>query len=165
MVVIASLFLVIAFFAFSGSINIWSVEEENGLTGRSSGQMIFDVMLRLIIVIGLIYLSLFLLKSWQSKKRIGIINRRMNLNESLRLSPRQAVHLIQIGEQELLIGSTDQSVNLLAEVTNKDEILGEAEIADPEPADFRSVIHKVLNGSLNQRSRRNSPHQTENEDE
>lgn len=66
------------------------------------------------IVIGLIYLSLYALKRFTSfSARKGRILRNV---ESLRLAPRQAVHLIQVGDRTFLIGATDGGLQTLAEV-------------------------------------------------
>lgn len=66
------------------------------------------------IVIGLIYLSLYALRRFTNlSARPG---RALRTVESLRLSPRQAVHLIQVGDRTFLIGATDGGLQTLAEV-------------------------------------------------
>jgi len=42
--------------------------------------------------------------------------RQMRLVETIRLSPRQALHLVVIGDQKLLIGATDQNVSLISSI-------------------------------------------------
>ncbi len=42
--------------------------------------------------------------------------RRMKIVETLSLSPRRALHLVQVGDQTLLIGATDQSIGLISAV-------------------------------------------------
>ncbi len=39
--------------------------------------------------------------------------RDLRLQESLRLSPRQALHLVQVGGRQFLLGATDQSISLI----------------------------------------------------
>jgi flagellar biogenesis protein FliO len=41
--------------------------------------------------------------------------------ETAHLGPRKAVHLVKIGNQRLLIGSTYESISMLADVTEQDE--------------------------------------------
>ncbi len=40
----------------------------------------------------------------------------MQVVETVRLSPKQALHLVMVGDQQLLIGATDQNVALLTSV-------------------------------------------------
>jgi flagellar biosynthetic protein FliO len=72
-----------------------------------------QMFLRAGVVIGLLYLSLAVLKRWQAG---GARHRRLETLETLRLSPRQAVHLIRIDGRTLLVGASDAQINLLAQV-------------------------------------------------
>lgn len=80
-----------------------------------SGGALVGVILKLGLVIALIYASLYLLRRWQGgtftarQKQVAVL-------ETTRLSPRQALHLVRAGGQVFLIGATDQSVTVLAEV-------------------------------------------------
>jgi flagellar biosynthetic protein FliO len=40
----------------------------------------------------------------------------MKVAESIRLSPKQALHLVQVGNQYFLVGATDQNIGLISEV-------------------------------------------------
>jgi flagellar biosynthetic protein FliO len=74
-----------------------------------------SVLLKLGLVIGLIYASLYVLKRWQGGALAGRA-RQVTLVETTRLSPRQALHLVKVGQRTLLIGATDASLNLLTEL-------------------------------------------------
>lgn len=80
------------------------------------------VLLNLGLVVGLIYGSLYLLRRWQGGALGARPARQLAVLETTRLSPRQAVHLIQVGERTLLIGATDQAVTLLVEVQPQPEV-------------------------------------------
>ncbi|HRE26684.1 MAG TPA: flagellar biosynthetic protein FliO [Anaerolineales bacterium] len=87
-----------------------------GPSGAASGEV--ELALRLTIsfgiVIALIYLSLWALRRFTNlSSRRGRLLRTV---ESLRLAPRQAVHLIQVGDRTFLIGATDGGLQTLAEV-------------------------------------------------
>jgi flagellar biogenesis protein FliO len=43
--------------------------------------------------------------------------KQIHVLETTHLGPRKAVHLVKIGEQQLLIGSTNESITTLADVT------------------------------------------------
>ncbi len=93
------------------------------------------------IVIGLIYLSLYALKRFTTlSTRKGRILRNV---ESLRLAPRQAVHLIQVGDRTFLIGATDGGLQTLAEV----ELEPSAEPAQsvlPVPVSAQDLFARLL---------------------
>lgn len=80
------------------------------------------LLLNLGLVIGLIYGSLSLLRRWQGGVLGARPMRRLAVLETTRLSPRQAVHLLKVGERMLLLGATDQAVTLLAELETQAEV-------------------------------------------
>jgi flagellar biosynthetic protein FliO len=82
--------------------------------------LFLSVMLKLGIVLALIYIGLFLLKRWRVDGPM-VAKRRMGLVETLRLSPKQAVHLVQAGDRMLVLGATDQTVSLLLQWTEAPE--------------------------------------------
>ncbi len=80
-----------------------------------SGGALVGVILKLGLVIVLIYASLYLLRRWQGGPLAARL-KQVAVLETTRLSPRQALHLVRAGSQVFLIGATDQSVTVLAEV-------------------------------------------------
>jgi flagellar biosynthetic protein FliO len=77
--------------------------------------LVISIVLKLGFVLLLVYGCLWLLRRWQGT--VGRSQeRRLALLESLRLSPKQALHVIRAGDQVLLIGATDQSLTVLAQV-------------------------------------------------
>jgi flagellar protein FliO/FliZ len=81
-----------------------------------------DVTLKLCIVMLLIYIGAYFLKKWGFR---GILIKKSNqiiLQETLPLSPKRALYLIQIGKQTLLIGATDQSISLISKLNNEQEL-------------------------------------------
>lgn len=73
------------------------------------------LFLRLVVVIGLIYLFFFFLRWWTGRKGIAQA-KRLSIVESARIAQRQTLHLVRVDQREFLIGATDQTVNLLAEL-------------------------------------------------
>lgn len=87
-----------------------------GITSPSEiGLSALDVLLKLGFVIGLIYVSLYLLRRWQGQMT-GRSTRQLRVIESLSLAPRQTLHLVRVGSQTLLIGATDQTLTQLGAV-------------------------------------------------
>ncbi len=103
------------------------------------------LILKLGLVVALIYASLLGLRRWQ----IGGAGRarRLAVLETVRLSPRQAIHLVRAGERWLLVGATDQALALLSEIEAEPEAAPAAQPAPrPLPSlDFREVLRSIAN--------------------
>ena len=77
--------------------------------------LVVSVCAKLALVIALIYGCLWVVRRWQGGW-FSPRQKQITLLESTRLSPRQALHLVRVGQQVLLVGATDQSLTLLTEV-------------------------------------------------
>lgn len=100
----------------SSGDNLSRDRQETTSSGWLSGLWL---VIKLAIVIGLIYLTVFLLKLWMSKRpfALGIAAKGdIKVLETVGLGPNRALHLIGIGEQKLLLASTANAVQLLCEV-------------------------------------------------
>jgi flagellar protein FliO/FliZ len=74
------------------------------------------VFVKLIGVLLLIAASAVIFRRWFQPGFNGKSTRQLQLLETVRLSPKQALHLVSIGDQQLLIGATDQNVSLITQV-------------------------------------------------
>jgi flagellar biosynthetic protein FliO len=74
------------------------------------------VFIKLIGVLLLIVASAAIFRRWKNLGPKGGSVRQLHLLETVRLSPRQALHLVAIGDQHILIGATDQSIALITPV-------------------------------------------------
>jgi flagellar biosynthetic protein FliO len=75
-----------------------------------------DVFFKMGIVVVFIIGAALLLRRWQGGSWRGS-QHQVSVVETIHLTPRRAIHLIQVGDRQLLIGATDQAVTLLSEVT------------------------------------------------
>jgi len=98
-----------------------------------------DVFLKFLVVIGLIYLAYFLLRRWK-EKHLAAGSRQLAIKESLHLSPKRSIHLVQAGNRTLLIGATDQAVSFLADI----DPFQSTSLSSPDPTqvDFSSLLEK-----------------------
>jgi flagellar biosynthetic protein FliO len=93
---------------------------QTSATGLSAGEpanllaLGISVLFKLGLVIVLIYASMIFLRRWRASIP-SRPNRQISVLETARLSPRQAIHLVQVKDQVLLIGATDQGLSLLTE--------------------------------------------------
>ncbi len=87
--------------------------------GNSSGSkdLFFKMMLSILLVVVLgaaaIYISRKLLP-----RITNLPGKEIRIAETVHLGPRKTVHLLKIGNQWLLIGSTSESITKLADVTD-----------------------------------------------
>jgi flagellar biogenesis protein FliO len=106
----------------------------------STAGLVFEVILKLGVVLVLIYASLYFLRRWQVG-RPGGLPPQVTILETTRLSPRQALHLVRVGSQVMLIGATDHSLALLSEeveLVRTEALLAERGAAHP-PAGGRGL--------------------------
>jgi flagellar biogenesis protein FliO len=105
-------------------------EEEQSLTWQF-GQMIF----KLAVVLGLVYLVLHGLKWLQRNKPKGLPHAggaTINILETTGLAPGRFLHLVVVGEKTLLLGATDHQITLLAELQDAAIPLTEEDMAFAE---------------------------------
>jgi flagellar biogenesis protein FliO len=86
----------------------------------------FDAVAKLGVVLALFFMGVYAWRGWRKFLPNQPV-RRITLVETTRLSQRQALHLVRVGGQLLLIGATDQGLSLLTEVE---------ETPAAQPADF-----------------------------
>jgi flagellar biosynthetic protein FliO len=113
------LFVAALAFSLISTIALFSIGDASSVTKDPLGSTPFyfvSAFLKLIAVLVLIVgVSIFARRWIQPGAGINS-TRQLQLLETIRLSPKQALHLVAIGNQKLLIGATDQSVSLIAPV-------------------------------------------------
>ena len=82
-------------------------------TGELFLKMMAAVLLVVVLGIAAIYISKKFLP-----KITNLPGKKIRILETVHLGPRKAVHLLQIGNQQLLIGSTSEGITALADVTD-----------------------------------------------
>ena len=99
-----------------------------------------SAFIKLVVVLLLIVVSALFARRWLQPGIHGKSVRQMRLMESVRLSQKQALHLVSIGDQQFLIGATDQNVTLISPVeVNANPAPVEA--TNPKPSlDFGSLL-------------------------
>lgn len=76
--------------------------------------LLVEMSVKTGLVIALLLVALFWLKRWQVGG--GRRMRQIALVESLRLTPKQVLHLVRVGDRTLLIGAVDSQISVLTEV-------------------------------------------------
>jgi len=89
----------------------------SGSGGLSTRELFYKMMLAVLLVVILGTAAIYI-----SKKLVpritSLSGKKIQVFETVHLGPRKAVHLIKIGNLQLLIGSTNESITKLADVTD-----------------------------------------------
>ena len=106
-------------FGISGSLDGNQSDLTIGSDGNlDAGGLFFKMILMVLLVVvfgvAAIYLSKKLLPRFSR-----LPGKRIQVSETVYLGPRKAIHLIKVGKQTLLIGSTNENVTKLADVTGQ----------------------------------------------
>jgi flagellar biogenesis protein FliO len=93
-----------------------NVPQQRG-NGVTSAELFVKMMLSVLLVVALGVAAVYI-----SRKVLPRINnlpgKQICILETAHLGPRKAVHLVKVGAQKLLIGSTHESITTLANVTD-----------------------------------------------
>ena len=97
------------------------------------------VVVKLAAVLLLFVGGAVILMRWQKTPRKGARPRQLVHEETIRLSPKQAVHLVRVGDQHFLIGATDHAVSLISSV----ELDGTPSEEGADGYDFAQVLENL----------------------
>ena len=87
----------------------------NGSAGNQ--ELFFKMMLSVLLVVALGVAAIYVSKKLLPKIT-NLPGKEIRIVETVHLGPRKAVHLLEIGNQRLLIGSTNENVTKLADVNS-----------------------------------------------
>jgi flagellar biosynthetic protein FliO len=130
-------------FSILSTLGLMVIKGASGSSGdplESTPFYFIGVFVKLIVVLLLIVASSVIFRRWLQPGGLGKRTRHVQLLETVRLSPKQALHLITVGDQQLLVGATDQGISLITQV-ELDLNIAETEVLNPQPAtDFASLL-------------------------
>jgi len=92
----------------------FSLSSANSLGTR---EMFFKMMLSVLLVIALGVAAIYISKKFLPRIT-NLPGKKIRVIETAHIGPRKMVHLLKIGNQRLLIGSTNESITKLADVTD-----------------------------------------------
>jgi flagellar biosynthetic protein FliO len=93
--------------------NLWT--GTNG--GLSTRELFYKMTLAVLLVVVLGTAAIYISKKFVPRIT-GLSGKKIQVLETVHLGPRKAIHLIKTGNRQLLIGSTNESVTKLADVTD-----------------------------------------------
>jgi flagellar biosynthetic protein FliO len=93
------------------------------LTSATASQpwwaLTFDLVVKLGLVVGLIYVTMWVLRTYLGRNRAGPAgsNARIDVIEAAALAPGRSLYLIDVADRILVVGATSGSLATLAEIT------------------------------------------------
>ncbi|MHC4456525.1 MAG: flagellar biosynthetic protein FliO [Planctomycetota bacterium] len=85
--------------------------------GAGSRELFFKTMLSVLLVVALGAVAIYVSKKFLPRIS-NLSGKEIRVIETVHLGPRKFVHLLQVGNQRFLIGSTNENVTKLADVTD-----------------------------------------------
>jgi flagellar biosynthetic protein FliO len=83
----------------------------------TTSELFFKMMLSVLLIVALGAVAIYVSKKFGTKIS-NLPGKKIHVIETVSLGPRKAVHLLKIGNQGLLIGSTTESITKLADITD-----------------------------------------------
>jgi flagellar biosynthetic protein FliO len=102
---------------------------------------------KLAIVLGLAYVTILGLKKFSGMRGImaGPGQHHIKVLENSSIGPNKSQHLVEIGSRRLLVASTPNQVNLLAELNESDLSAVDPNPPSVPPAGFKEQLSTILN--------------------
>jgi flagellar biosynthetic protein FliO len=115
---------------FASDPNLWPKGENLG-----TSDLAYKTIIAVVLVVGFGAAAIY-----ASKKLLpriaGLPGKEIRIVETAHLGPRKAVHLVRIGDQRFLIGSTNERIAMLA---NLAEPASETDLSAQEVGDFPNI--------------------------
>jgi len=110
------------------------------LSGLDYASAFFKLLCVLAIIVG----GGVLLRRFANRSTVQGKLRQLEVVETVRLSPKQSMHIVRAGDKTLLVGATDQSLALISEIN-----LVAAPEAQTAPAPKSELSFQAIISSLN----------------
>lgn len=125
-------------------------QTENIITQTKSGSaptfglMILMLLGMLLILSGVLYFSLYLIRKFNKKLKYPNENLSFNLYDTLYLGNKQGLSLIMFNDTAYIIGFSNNMINLIDKITDEETIqsLKQQKITKQ---DFKNVFKKIIN--------------------
>jgi len=108
--------------------------------GVNDSLFYLDIIIKTVGILLLIVGGAIVLRWFQKRQNKARFDRALSVVESIRLSPKQALHLVRVGDKFFLVGATDQNLNLISQVEPFRESAVEGQPAPFYQQSFESVL-------------------------
>lgn len=136
--------------AVSNELNLDAVADPQVTPMPSIFSLFFRLLVSLLIIGGLAYLMMKLLR-----KNMRVLSRGVSINvlDQFAFSINKGIYITQIAGKVYVLGVTDHNVNLITEITDEnviEEIVAKAKEREMEPIIPPSIMERILPGFLSQ---------------
>ena len=123
----------------------------------STPWLIVQVVLYLALIVGLIYLTLYVLRKYVYRPPLqGAAQAHLRVLTSVFVAPKKAIYLVKVVDRILVLGATDSGMTTLAEITDP-EAIGRLEAAlqadsgrsDKTFADYLGMFKRKMGPTAN----------------
>lgn len=104
----------------------------------------FSVFLKLGVVVLIIAGLAIVFRRMQTKTR-GTVSKRVEVIETVHLSPHRTLYLVTVDSKRILIGATDQSLSTLYQLENTDDG-DDVDLHGDPPQSFSDLLNNASNG-------------------
>lgn len=94
----------------------WALSDANQPTHPETSGALRTLMISIVVLIVIGTLAIYASKKWLPKICLAK-GKHISVLENVQLAPHRAIHLVQVGSQRFLVGSSNESVRMLADVT------------------------------------------------
>ena len=98
---------------FANDHDFFGRSDYNPGRGELSVRAVFAVLLVLVLIVAVVYVSRKLLP-----KITNLPGKEIRIIETSHLGPRRTIHVIEVGGRRLLIGSTNENITILADLSS-----------------------------------------------
>jgi flagellar biogenesis protein FliO len=118
--------------------------EEPKRTELPLGSVLLDLFTKLIVVLGIGYVSLLALRKWMGKS--GTLppapGRLINVLESTSLGTNRSIHLVQVGPKIILLSSSHEQITVISDIHDP-EFAAQLTAPSPPPS-FSSTLEHTM---------------------
>jgi flagellar biosynthetic protein FliO len=77
-------------------------------------RLLFSIVLMIVLAIAALYLSKKVLPKYTQSS-----GKKIKISETVYLGPRKALHLVNVGKQTFLLGSTNEKITMLSDINSE----------------------------------------------
>lgn len=125
------------------------VAETEKIPDAGTGSLIIRLFLSLALIIGLIYLSLFLLKKSSLGLKKNHTGDLIQILERCYISPKKGIFIVKVGSRLLALGVTETQINLLSEINLNPDSKTDLEDKVTSEKEIRTTFLQKIKGKLN----------------
>jgi flagellar protein FliO/FliZ len=135
-------------FAVNKELNLDKIEDPQVTPMPSMFNLFFKLIISLVIIAGLSYLMMKLLRKNMKALSGGVA---INVLDQYSFSFNKSIYITQIVGKVYVLGVTENNINMITEITDQeaiDEILERARERELEPVIPPSILERILPNSL-----------------